>query len=445
MSHPPFSDRSTWRRTIHHFISASNCRSTGMGSKQAPPISTIRPHLHAPGRARVGRGDRNTLRCHAAWGGDSVRLSRKRKTCCSSRRRICAVSTEDGEEAPILDEDFKSFIQNLEAAQQDAGDKLEYGIEDFEKYSTGVGFEDDDDSANVGPDHRSGYIALVGLPNVGKSTLLNSLVGQKLSIVTRKAQTTRHRIRGLVSREDSQLIFFDTPGIITRFKTKLDEKMMGAIRQAVDESDAVLMMVDSTDDPKADIEMIQPPKNWKGPPMAVLLNKADLITHEEQEELKEWYERNCRVDKVFLTNANLGEGVDDVKEWALQQMPLGPPLYPKSLVTEQPERFFVTEIIREKIFLQYRQEIPYSIQVNVVEFTERPGQKKDFISVEVVVERPLQRAIILGKGGTAIKQLATAARADIEEFLGRPVFLKMDVVVIKDWRKDAKLLQRYGY
>lgn len=202
----------------------------------------------------------------------------------------CANGDEAGGGGEDTDADLQQMIELLE--EEPVPKELEYGIEEFEKYNTNVFFDNDNDDdggfSEAGPDHKSGYVALIGLPNVGKSTLLNSIVGQKLAIVTQKAQTTRHRIRGLVSGDNFQMVFFDTPGIITRFKTKLDEKMMSSVRQAVDDSDAVLMLVDTTDDPKADIEMIQPPKDWSGPPMAVVLNKADLIPPMKRKKLYDW-------------------------------------------------------------------------------------------------------------------------------------------------------------
>lgn len=244
-------------------------------SFRGPPVAVLR--------------NRAWHRC-SVWPRERIGLQRLRGDGKGVGRFVgCGRGEEVVTDGEDVDADLQKMIELLE--EEGVPMELEYGIEEFEKYNTNVYFEDGlDDGAleEGGPDHKSGYVALIGLPNVGKSTLLNSIVGQKLAIVTKKAQTTRHRIRGLVSGENFQMVFFDTPGIITRYKTKLDEKMMKSVRQAVNDSDAVLMLVDSTDDPKADIEMIQPPKDWSGPPMAVVLNKVDLVSPGERQELCDW-------------------------------------------------------------------------------------------------------------------------------------------------------------
>lgn len=197
-------------------------------------------------------------------------------------------SREDDGEAKYVEVDEETASLDDFLAMMEGEKQVEYGLEEFEKYNRGVGFGEDEEFDDVGPDHKCGYVALIGLPNVGKSTLLNSLIGQKLAIVTNKAQTTRQRVRGLLSEKDFQIILYDTPGIITRFKTRLDGKMMTSVRKTVDESDVVLMLVDAADDPKADVEMLQPPKNWNGPPMAVILNKMDLLSRQDRNELRDW-------------------------------------------------------------------------------------------------------------------------------------------------------------
>eukprot|EP00803_Ostreobium_quekettii_P007440 evm.model.scf_2245.5 EVM.evm.TU.scf_2245.5 scf_2245:24341-26459(-) len=356
----------------------------------------------------------------------------RRRLCCNSRapvgRRATPVRQQKLDNGGVLC--AQPDVQEASTSGSDAA-----GPSYLNDFDLCEGYEDG---------HKAGYVTLIGRPNVGKSTLMNSLVGQKLSIVTRKAQTTRHRILGLVSGDSFQIVFLDTPGVIGSTTTALDKRMMASMRQALDEADAVLALVDCSMRPKDDLDMIQPPPQRDRPPMAVVLNKMDLLSPHQADSLKQWYVKNCRAEAVFLTNARSGEGVEEVKNWALEELPDGAPLYPKDAISEQPERFFVSEIIREKVFLQYRQEIPYSTQVHVVDFKER-RHGKDYILAEIITERKLQRAILLGKGGTAMKQLATAARADIEEFLGRPVYLDLHIRVVKDWRKDERLVEMFGY
>ncbi|KAF6263061.1 prokaryotic type K homology domain-containing protein [Scenedesmus sp. NREL 46B-D3] len=267
------------------------------------------------------------------------------------------------------------------------------------------------------PDHKSGYVAVIGRPNAGKSTLINAIVGQKLSIVTFKPQTTRHRVVGIASDTAYQMILFDTPGIMQ-----------------------------ATDAPQDALAMFQPGPDWNGPPMAVLLNKADQLDELQLRELTNWYKQNCRAEQVFVGSALSGEddGVTAIKSWAVSKLPEGPTLYPKSMVSDQPERFFVSEIIREQIFLQYAQEIPYACQVQIADFKEWPGAK-DHIRALILVERESQAPILLGAGGRAIKKLGTAARQQIEEFLGRPVYLELSVQVAPAWRTKSDKLKDFGY
>jgi len=217
----------------------------------------------------------------------------------------------------------------------------------------------------VDPNHRSGYVALVGKPNVGKSTLLNQLIGQKLSIVTNKPQTTRHRILGICSAADYQMILYDTPGVIPKKIRKLDEMMMQNVRTATLNADCVLVVVDACQQPEQVMDMLEIGATavTDRRPTLLVLNKKDLIKPGEIAKKKEWYEKNGGVDEVIATSAKQGRGVDDVKSWLLSRLPYGPAYYPKDIISEHPERFFVAEILREKIFLQYKQEIPYVCQV----------------------------------------------------------------------------------
>ncbi|KAK9842092.1 hypothetical protein WJX81_008104 [Elliptochloris bilobata] len=297
---------------------------------------------------------------------------------------------------------------------------------------------------NDPPGHKSGYVAIIGQPNAGKSTLLNALLGQKLSIVTAKAQTTRHRILSIISEPDYQLILLDTPGIMTTQRNKLDERMMANVRQARREADAVLAIADAAAQPRAALQVLLPPEGRTGPPLAIVLNKVDLLRAAEARALEEYMAAQTGVATVLPTSALTGRGVEAVRAWALSQLPEGPTLYPKDDVSEHPERFFVGEIIREKIFELYREEIPYATMVQVVDFKDRGAGEKVLVEVHVIVEATSQRGIIIGKGGSALKALGSAARVDIEEFLGRPVYLDLTVKVKQNWRRDERLVSSYG-
>ncbi|OWM74637.1 GTPase ERA-like, chloroplastic isoform X1 [Punica granatum] len=294
--------------------------------------------------------------------------------------------------------------------------------------------------------HKSGYVAVLGKPNVGKSTLANQMIGQKLSIVTDKPQTTRHRILGICSGPDYQMILYDTPGVIEKKMHKLDSMMMTNVRSAALNADCVLVLVDACKLPEKIDEVLEEgvrDLKYKVPTLLVM-NKKDMIKPGEIAKKLEWYEKFTEADDVIPVSAKYGHGVQDVKDWILSKLPVGPAYYPKDIVSEHPERFFVAEIIREKIFLQYRSEVPYACQVNVVSYKNRPTSK-DFIQVEIVVEKNSQKIILIGKEGRALKSLATAARLDIEDFLQKKVYLEVEVKVKENWRQDEGLLKNYGY
>ena len=294
------------------------------------------------------------------------------------------------------------------------------------------------------PGHRSGYVAIVGRPNAGKSTLLNQLVGTKLSIVTFKPQTTRHRILGIVSEDHYQMVLLDTPGVMKEEFNKLDEMMLKSVRNAMANADVLLAIVDATRDPYGAFEGLLPEHRANPAPLGVIINKCDLLQVDEIREVKEYFERIPGVERVFPVSALAGVGHDAVREWALTHLPEGPTLYPKDAISEHPERFFIAEIIREKIFLQYQQEVPYSTQVWVESHKERDGVKKDLILAKIFCERKSQMGILIGKEGRALKELSTAARLDIEKFLGRPVFLDLGVKVREGWRSDEGSLEDLG-
>lgn len=295
--------------------------------------------------------------------------------------------------------------------------------------------------------HRTGYAAILGLPNSGKSTLLNVLLGQKLSIITSKPQTTRKRILGILSEEDYQIIFLDTPGILSP-SYLLQEKMMEDVKTSLDDADVILLVIDVAEDPLGEIllnqEFISESVLKSSKPKLLVINKVDLSNQEKVTELLKHFEKRKSFEEIIPISAALNFNIQRVKEEIVRFLPEGPKLFPDDQVTDANERFFVSEIIREKILENYRDEIPYSSEVLIIEFKERE-EGKNFISAEIVVERDSQKAIIIGKGGTAIKKLGQAARESIEEFLQKDVFLELRVKVRKKWRSDENLLKSFGY
>ncbi|CAN1344304.1 GTPase ERA-like, chloroplastic [Linum perenne] len=291
-------------------------------------------------------------------------------------------------------------------------------------------YETEELDYSTDPNHRSGFVAVLGKPNVGKSTLSNQMIGQKLSIVTDKPQTTRHRILGVIEKK----------------MHKLDTMMMKNVRSAAINADCVLVIVDASKTPEKIDEVLGEGGTVleDDVPILLVLNKKDLIKPGEIAKKLQWYEKFTNVDEVIPVSGKFGHGVEDVKQWILSKLPTGPAYYPKDIVSEHPERFFIAEIVREKIFMQFRNEVPYACQVNVVSYKTRPAAK-DFIQVEIIVERNSQKIIILGKDGKAVKMLATAARLDIEDFLQKKVYLEIEVKVRQNWRQDEGLLKNYGY
>ncbi len=287
--------------------------------------------------------------------------------------------------------------------------------------------------------HRCGYVALIGKPNVGKSTLLNSLMGMKLSIVTRKPQTTRQRVLGILSDEDYQIILLDTPGII-KPRYGLQEAMMKEVRTSTSDADLLVFMADATRDRVDDLSL----KFVGDKPAILVLNKIDKIFQEKVLPLVSSYLETQQFDEVIPLSALKGKNIDILLKSIVERLPFGPEFYPKEMISEQPERFFVAEIIREKIFKLLRQEVPYSTQVNVIEWEEREDEK-DLIHADIVVERDSQKGILIGKGGIVLKKIGTFAREDIEEFIGRGVFLKLHVKVRSDWRNSDAQLRSFGY
>jgi len=287
--------------------------------------------------------------------------------------------------------------------------------------------------------HKSGYVAIIGKPNVGKSTLMNALVGRKLSIVTHKPQTTRHRILGIYSSDETQIIFLDTPGIIQP-RYRLQSSMMRNVQHAIGDADLLLFMADATIG-RTDTFSI----DFAGKKPAILvINKMDLIEQKQALPLVDAYVGLRSFEEVIPISAKKGSNLDILLVAILERLPPGPPLYPKDKVSEHPERFFIAEIIREKVFEQYREEVPYATQVNIVSYTERESAK-DHIAADIVVERDTQKGIIIGKKGQTLKRVAMSARKDIEAFIGKPVYLELHVKVRTDWRNKEALLRSYGF
>jgi GTP-binding protein Era len=295
--------------------------------------------------------------------------------------------------------------------------------------------------------NKTGYVAILGLPNSGKSTLLNALLGQKLSIITAKPQTTRKRVLGILSEESFQIIFLDTPGILSP-SYLLQEKMMEEVDASLKDADVIVLIVDAFDDPQGDIllnhefvkKFVMTSKKTK----LLVINKVDMLNQEKVTELIKQFEKQKLFEEVIPISATADFNIQRVREEIIRFLPEGPKLFPDDQVTDENERFFVSEIIREKILELYQDEIPYSSEVLIADYKERE-EKKDFISAEIVVERDSQKAIIIGKGGSAIKKLGQIARESIEEFLQKEVFLELRVKVRKKWRSDENLLKSFGY
>ncbi|HUF08154.1 MAG TPA: GTPase Era [Rhodothermales bacterium] len=290
-----------------------------------------------------------------------------------------------------------------------------------------------------GRDFRSGYAALVGQPNVGKSTLMNALIGMKLSIVTRKAQTTRHRILGILSDDRQQIIFVDTPGNIEP-RYGLQKAMMQSLQAAIRDADVVIHLIDGSRR-KFDFDEAL---NFAQTPAVLAINKLDLMSMDRAMEISAAAIKVRAYEAVVPISAKKNKGLDKLIHEVSSLLPIGPEYYPREMVTEHPERFFVSEIIREKIFENYHEEVPYAVQVNVVAWAERKNDK-DLIDAEIIVERESQKGIVIGRRGSALKRIGTAARSDIEAMIGREVFLRLFVKVRAGWRDSEGRLREFGY
>jgi len=290
-------------------------------------------------------------------------------------------------------------------------------------------------------DHRSGYVAILGKPNAGKSTLMNRLLGSKVSITTHKPQTTRHQILGIHSEEDLQIIFLDTPGVIDP-RYELQKAMMKTVDRARTDADIILLIVDVTDPqiPGRIYKMLTSMKNKK---VFLVMNKIDRVSEQEAETVARRIQEKTEFDETMYVSALNGTGLQDLMDLIKDNIQPGPPFYPKDMLSEQPVRFFVAEMIREQLFLLYHQEIPYSSTVDIVQYDERDDM--DYISADIIVNRESQKGILIGKGGKAIKKLGKSAREVIEDFVGKKVYLDLHVKVREKWREKAGHVRHYGY
>jgi GTP-binding protein Era len=289
--------------------------------------------------------------------------------------------------------------------------------------------------------HKSGFVNIVGNPNVGKSTLMNRLVGERISIITSKAQTTRHRIMGIVNTDTMQIVYSDTPGVLHP-NYKLQQSMLNFSESALGDADVLLYVTDvveKTDKNEDFLNRVQKAEC----PVLLLINKIDLSNQKELEGLVEKWHALLPGAGIYPISAQAGFNVDTVRRRIEELIPPSPPYFEKDALTDRPARFFVTEIIREKILLYYQKEIPYSVEVVVEEFVE--GENNIHVRSIVIVERESQKGIIIGHRGQALKKVGTMARKDLEKFFNRKIFLELYVKVESDWRNRDNMLRTFGY
>lgn len=307
---------------------------------------------------------------------------------------------------------------------------------------------DDEDTPSTGlevqAEHRCGFVAVVGKPNVGKSSLVNALAGDKLSIVTRKANTTRQSVLALVSSDSYQAVLIDTPGVMAFEQSTLDATMMANMRRSVADADCVILLLDGSKRPIAQLHELAPVQYRPlASPCLVAINKADLLSENQRDDvLHQLAKEDPPAGKSLLVSSKTGENVVQTLQWIVSHLPDGPALYPKDLASEHNERFFVSEMIREKALELYDQEVPYAMFVSVPYFKERPSAK-DYVLAEITVERESQKAIVLGHKGQMLKKLSTDSRHAIEDFLGRLIYLELKVRVQSKWRKRNVALKHY--
>lgn len=289
--------------------------------------------------------------------------------------------------------------------------------------------------------HRSGFVNIVGNPNVGKSTLMNLLVGERLSIITSKAQTTRHRIMGIVNGEDFQIVYSDTPGVL-KPNYRLQESMLNFSRSALVDADILLYVTDVIDSIEKNADFLEQVKQ-NSAKILLVINKIDLIDQKRLEELTDTWQKVLPQAEIFPISAKERFNVDNLFQRIKDLLPECPPFFDKDQLTDKPARFFVDEIIREKILLNYDKEIPYSVEVEV----ERFAEEENIININAIinVERDSQKGIIIGRGGKSLKKVGSEARRDLEAFFGKKIFLQLFVKVEKDWRNKESKLRYFGY
>ena len=289
--------------------------------------------------------------------------------------------------------------------------------------------------------HKAGFVNIIGNPNVGKSTLMNALVGEKLSIVTAKAQTTRHRIMGIVNGEDWQIVYSDTPGIL-KPNYRLQQNMLNFVDTAIGDADIILYVTDTVEKADKNEEYIQKLRNIECP-VILVINKIDISSQEDVMKLMAWWQEQLPGAVIYPASAKERFNLENIFDAILERLPEAPAWYDKDVFTDRNLRFFASEIIREKIFLNYSQEIPYCCEVSIEEFKE--GKERYDISAVIYVMRDSQKGIIIGKGGKSLKKVGTEARIDMEDFFQKKVFLSLFVKVDPDWRESKKELKRFGY
>lgn len=292
--------------------------------------------------------------------------------------------------------------------------------------------------------YYSGFVAIVGRPNVGKSTLLNKILGQKVAITTHKPQTTRNRILGIYHRPDGQILFLDTPGI-HRGEGKLNRYMVDQALSACREVDAVLFLVEATDRPGGGDDFILEQLSNAKAPVILVINKIDLLAKEELLPLIDIYRTKFDFEAIIPVSAQTGNGLPGLLQTVFGLLPQGPHYYPEDMVTDLPERFIVGEIIREQVMLQIHDEIPYRVAVQIDNFHEKPSQNIVVIQATIIVDRDSHKGILIGKGGNRIRALGQAARTEIERLLGTRVFLELFIKVQKNWTDSERLLKEFGY
>ena len=289
--------------------------------------------------------------------------------------------------------------------------------------------------------HKSGFVNIIGNPNVGKSTLMNAMVGEKLCIVTAKAQTTRHRIMGIVNGEDFQMVFSDTPGILKPVY-RLQQNMMNFVDSAIGDADVILYVTDTVEKPDKNTEYVEKLSKLACP-VIIVINKIDISNQQKVQELMAWWKERVPSATVIPASAQENFNVAAIMDAVLEHLPESPAWYDKDTFTDRNLRFFASEIIREKILLNYKDEIPYSCQVEIESFKE--GEERYDISAIIYVMRDSQKGILIGKKGAALKKTGTAARIDMEDFFQKKVFLQLLVKVDPDWRTSRRELRRFGY